>query len=434
MEHMPAPDFSRLNTRVDSLRGELVRVLSDLVRTPTVQIPPRGSEKKGQELLSAEFRKLGYETDLYDIGEVKALHTHPLRHDKHHIADRWNLAVKIKGKGGGHSLVLNGHMDTVPPSEFPWTRDPFKPVVEQGRLYGLGSYDMKASLAAMLILAKVLKEEGLSLRGDLTLESVCDEEDGGVHGTIAQRLRGYQADAALVLEPSALVINNMHKGGYFPEMRVAEAAAGINLNREFIPQLPKMLAVVLKEIEELAKLRTATAKIPPEYRHQQEPVPVWVSKIVSGLWGKSVPIAIANQVQLLVYLQSVPGESMERIREQFLEWNAGLSKKYPDLFPKPPAIEATVRLMEPSFIPADHPVVTTLAASVEAQLGARPKIQGSPAPCDMFVFNNHFNTPCAWFGPDGSNAHAPDEYVELESVVNCVKCLLRFVGDWCVWA
>lgn len=430
---MSSPDFSRLNTRVDSLRGELVRVISDLVRTPTVQVPPRGSEKKGQDLLATEYRKLGYETDLYDIGTIAALHKHPLRHDKHDIEDRWNLAVKIKGRGGGRSLVLNGHMDTVPPSESPWTRDPFKPVVEGGRIYGLGTVDMKASLAAMLIFARVLKDEGLALKGDLILESVCDEEDGGVHGTIAQRLRGYHADAAVVLEASGLGIFNMHKGGYFPEMTIQEPAAGINLNEEFIPKMPRMLGAVMDGIEDLAKMRAASAKIPPGYAHEKAPVPVWVLKVVSGLWGKSVPMAMASQVQILVYLLTVPGESMQRVRDQFLEWNAALSTKHPDLFPKPPEVTTSLRLMEPSFIPADHPLVTTLARSVEAQMGRKPTIRGSPAPCDMFAFNNYFNIPAVWFGPKGDKAHAADEYVELESVVDTVKCLLRFAGEWCGW-
>ena len=324
-------------------------------------------------------------------------------------------------------------MDTVPPSEFPWKHTPFKPVVEDGRLYGLGSYDMKASLAAMYLLARVLRESGARLRGDLTLESVCDEEDGGVHGTIAQRLRGYQADAALVVEPSALTIFNMHRGGYFPEVRLEEPSAGINLNREMIPQLPKMLHAFLGELEELAKIRAAAIRIPLEYQHLREPAPVWVCRIVSGLWGKSVPIAIAHQVQLMVYLQTVPGEPLELVRNQFKDWISALSRKYPGLFPKPPPFDLTLRQMEPSFVPADHPLVTTLARAVETQTGTKPKVMGGPAPCDMFAFNNHFNIPCIWFGPAGANAHSPDEQVELDSVIQCVKCLLRFVGDWCGW-
>jgi len=431
---MPTSDPAQLTARVDVLRPELMRVLSDLVRIPTVHTPPRGAEKKGQEYLAAEFRKLGLEPDLYDIDQAPGIRTHPLRHAPHDIRDRWNLAVKIPGQGGGRSLILNGHMDTVPPSEFPWKRDPFKLVLEENRLYGLGSCDMKASLAIMYILARVLRESGVRLRGDLILESVCDEEDGGVHGTIAQRLRGYHADAALALEPSALTIFNMHKGGYLPEVRLEEPAAGINLNKEVIPKLPKMLHTYLREIEELGGMRARTVRIPPEYKHQQQPVSVWICKIVSGLWGKSVPIAIANQVQIFVYLQTVPGEPLELVRNQFQTWNSEISKKYPDLFPKPPAFEFTMRQMEPSFVPSDHPLVTTLSRSIEAQTGKKPNIQGSPAPCDMFAFNNHFNIPCAWFGPGGGNAHAPDEYVEPDSVVDCAKCLLRFLGDWCGWA
>lgn len=431
---MATPDFSRLDASVDALRGEMLRVLSDLVRTPTINTPPRGAERRGQELLAAEFRKIGYDPDLYDLGTVKDLPGHPLRHPSHDIEDRWNLAIRIRGGGGGRSLILNAHMDTVPPSEMSWTREPFNPVVEGGFLHGLGAYDMKGSLAAMYLLARVLREAGLRLRGDLILESVCGEEFAGVHGTIAQRLRGYSADGAVVLEPSSLTIFNMHKGGYFPQVRLQEATAGINLDREFIPKLPKMLHTYLREIEGLEALRRNAVRIPSEYQHQREPVPVWICKIVSGLWGESVPIAIASQAQLFIYLQTVPGEPLELVRQQFAEWNAALAIKHPDLFPIPPEVTFKFRQMEPSFTPADHPLTTTLARAVAARMGAPPPIRGSPAPCDMFAFNNHFNTPCIWFGPDGANAHVPDERVRLESVMDCVKCLLRFVGDWCGWA
>ncbi|MBI4026304.1 MAG: M20/M25/M40 family metallo-hydrolase [Verrucomicrobia bacterium] len=427
-------EISQLLARVDVLRPELIRVLSDLVRIPTLNTPPRGAEKMGQERLAAEFRKIGCEPDLYDIGQIRALHVHPLRHLMHDVEGRWNLAVRISGAGGGRSLILNGHMDTVPPSEFPWKRNPLQPAVEDGRLYGLGAYDMKASLTAMYLFARVLRESGARLRGDLILESVCDEEDAGVHGTIAQRLRGYHADAALALEPSALSIFNMHKGAYFPEVHLEEPAAGINLNKELIPQIPRMLGTFLMELDHLEKIRESGVKTPPEYQHQKKPTPVWICRIVSGLWGKSVPIVIASRVQIFVYLQTLPGEPLELVRNQFADWIAGLSRKHPDLFPKPPAYEFTLRQMDPSFVPSDHSLVTTLARAVETQTGARPKILGSPAPCDMFAFNNHFGIPCVWFGPDGGNAHAPDEYVELDSVVECVRCLIRFAGDWCGWA
>lgn len=431
---MAAPHLPQLCKRVDELRGELVRILSDLIRIPTLNIAPRGEEKKGQEYLAAAFAKLGLQPDLYDISTVPALAKHPLRTPLHEIEDRWNLSAVLKGKGGGRSLILNGHMDTVPPNPSPWKRDPFDPVEENGRLYGLGSMDMKASLAAMYLLARVLLESEARLKGDLIFESVCDEEDGGVHGTLAQRLRGYRADGALVLEPSSLSIYNAHRGGIFPGIFLKEPPAGIQLDREVLPQFPKMLQVFLQELDELSKVRNTTVPVPGEYRHYQQPLPVWVCKVVTGLWSKAVPVSIASEAKIELYLQTVPGEPSHLVLDQFRSWLEMLQKKYPQLFPGPISWTPTLRQMEASSVSPDHGLIKTLAKSIEQQTRGSVKIQGSPAPCDMFVFNNHFDIPCVWFGPTGANAHAPDEYVEIESILNCVKCLLHFVGNWCEWA
>ena len=121
-------------------------------------------------------------------------------------AGRPNVAARIPGAGGGRSLILSGHIDTVPAGAEPWTRDPFGAAIEGNRLYGRGSNDMKAGIATNLFVAETLAGMGIRLAGDLTVETVVDEEFGGVNGTLAGRLMGYTADAAIISEPSFLRI------------------------------------------------------------------------------------------------------------------------------------------------------------------------------------------------------------------------------------
>ena len=126
---------------------------------------------------------------------------------------RPNVGSRRKGTGGGRSLILSGHIDTVPRGTQPWTRDAFGGEIDGNRLYGRGSNDMKAGVGINLFMAEAVAALRLKLAGDLIVETVADEEFGGVNGTLAGRLRGYVADAAIVTEPSFLRICPAQRGG-----------------------------------------------------------------------------------------------------------------------------------------------------------------------------------------------------------------------------
>jgi acetylornithine deacetylase len=145
--------------------------------------------------------------DLYYLHDVPGFEKHPLFHPGRDYRQRPNLAARRKGAGGGRSLLLTGHIDTVPSGTQEWTRDPFGGELEDGRIYGRGANDMKAGIAANLFVMECLQELGLSLAGDVLFETVVDEEFGGSNGTLAGRLHGFNADAAIISEPSSLRIS-----------------------------------------------------------------------------------------------------------------------------------------------------------------------------------------------------------------------------------
>lgn len=167
---------------VESKRNEIIELTRSLVRIPSVA----GEEANCQDFVLDRLRRLGARLDVWEP-KISELKDHPAYSDVEKYEEpklrsyegRPNVVATFQGSGGGKSLVLNGHVDVVPsgPREM-WTHDPWGGEVEEGRLYGRGAVDMKGGLAAMIAAGQVIAEDGVSLRGNLILESVVDEEPG----------------------------------------------------------------------------------------------------------------------------------------------------------------------------------------------------------------------------------------------------------------
>src|SRR5918992_3234353 len=147
-----------------------------------------------------------------------------------------------RGSGGGRSLMLNGHIDTVGVEGM---ERPFQPVVRDGRLYGRGGYDMKAGVAACMLAARRVASEGLA--GDVIVTAVADEEYASI-GTQSV-LRRWRADAAIVTEPTALRVCVAHKGFVWAEVETSGRAAhgsrpaeGIDAITRMAPALSRLAA------------------------------------------------------------------------------------------------------------------------------------------------------------------------------------------------
>ena len=206
---------ARIDGWVESQRDRIIGLARDLVRIPSENHPPHGAEAEAQAFLAEALRRAGLPAECYDIAAVPGLEDHPLRQREVDCRGRPNLALRLPGRrpSTGRSLILSGHMDTVPAGDPAlWTESPVSGSLRDGRLYGRGAYDMKAGVAANAAVAMMLYELGIELAGDLTVESVVDEEFAGGHGTLAARLHSGGADAVLLPEPSNLVPYRAHRG------------------------------------------------------------------------------------------------------------------------------------------------------------------------------------------------------------------------------
>src|ERR1700733_14603381 len=168
----PAKDAAKL---LRPLRRDLVGLLKELIRMNTVAIPPNGNETPAQLLLRNFLRRNGIRPELYDV-EFSDLPCSPWEHKDRNYRGRKNLVAHLPGSGSGKSLLLNGHMDTVPAGKGPWSASPWSGKLEKGNIFGLGSFDMKGGLVAQAGVLCAIKAAGIRLGGDLVFESVIDEE------------------------------------------------------------------------------------------------------------------------------------------------------------------------------------------------------------------------------------------------------------------
>jgi acetylornithine deacetylase len=419
----------RLIEYVDRNHARLTSLIAELVRRPSENTPPVGQEGACQHYIASLLSAAGWAPDLYELDAVPGLHDHPLFEAGRNYAGRPNVGARRTGAGNGRSLILSGHVDTVPRGTQPWTRDAFGAQVEGNRLYGRGSNDMKAGVAMNLFVVEALEELQLRLAGDLVFETVVDEEFGGVNGTLAGRLRGYVADAAVVGEPSFLRICAAQRGGR--TAHITFSAPGGILNEGGYPVgVVDQLTHFLIELRKFAEQRLRSAPPHPLYADAPNRVPVSVTKIFTAPWGPGEPITIPDQCKLELFWELMPGESQAGVEREFFAWFDSMLASAPQLFPARPAVEFPIRWLPGSAISSSDPLVVGLADCAASVLPQRPPVVGIEGPCDMFVFH-HFGIPAALWGPRGGNTHAADEYVELDSVAAAAKVLLLFVCHWC---
>ncbi len=421
----------RLAGTAAALRDCLVRTITELVMIPSENTPPTGSESECQQYIHRRLTQLGFKAELYEPPSVPGLWEHPVFQAGRDYSNRPNMIAVCPGTGGGRSLLLSGHVDTVPRGSEPWQRDPFGAVVEGNRLYGLGANDMKGGIAAMLVTAQMLRNTGVILKGDLMIETIVDEEFGGVNGTLAARVRGHNADAAVVCEPSQGAICPAQMGGRTAHITLRSDSSGILYDGKPRARSVDQIQYMLGKVEEFARKRRQTVSIHPLYVDNLDPVPVWVTKIRYGGWGTKEPVTLPSSSTIEMYWQAMPGETKEKVEEELFGWLEAVVAERPDLFSSKPDVEFPIRWLPGSAIDPKSDLVTLLARTYAESTGSQPEIHGIAGPCDMFVFHQHFNTPAVLFGPKGGNTHAPDEWVDLDSVQLTSEVLARFICRWC---
>ena len=416
---MTAEKKQEICKQADLRRKDLIRILQDMVRLPSVTHPPGGDEGRVQGYVAELFRRMGLEVDVFEPTDVPGLAEHEGYWPGLDYNGRPNVVGVWKGQGGGRDLILNGHCDVVPegPHER-WSDDPFSGTVKNGRLYGRGSVDMKGGIAAMSMAVQVLKDCGIKLKGDVILESVVNEELGGYNGTLACIVRGYRADAAIVTEPSDLKIEPANKGGQAYRITVDGVGAHTSFWWEGVSALDKAI-LIKREIERFSKIRFEQTRNNILYSDPEVyPIPALTDCIYSFHAGDPAIMGVPQQASMELMIDVLPGESLEEVRCAFERAVMEAAAKDPWLKDHPPHMEyADMRGIYPTQMDLSNPIIEILKASYRDICKREAKVCGFESACDAMMFNLFSDTPALIFGPGQLGlAHRPDEYMDLEQL------------------
>jgi acetylornithine deacetylase len=421
--------FGDINDWVEENRRAVLDLNRALVSLPSENRYPDGDEKRVQAFVEGYLEGLDCETDVFLPTDVPGLMEHPAYLGGRNYEGRPNVVGKKEGIGEGRSILFSGHMDTVPRGEDPWSVDPFSGVVEEGKQYGLGIFDMKGGMAAAMMALRALDELGVRLQGDVTIETVVDEEFGGANGTLACRLRGYGADVAIVPEPSNLVICPRNQGGSM--FRISfEGKPGRSFSGE------ELLNPVYAAARFLEIFRDYEAyhreKTPGSRFFENDPgLPAYVQGVRAAASDLPLSDRVPSRCTMDVWIQCYPETSEEELRQDFVSFCEERMKGDEVLSEVRPNIEKLIRFLPGTGIPEDHEILEVATRAARQVYEEGLPVEGAPFACDSFMFNLHSDTPALIWGPKGGNAHAPDEYIEVEPFMDLVKMYALTMVEWC---
>jgi len=332
----------------------------------------------------------------------------------------------LRGTGGGRSLLLNAHVDTVlPGDEARWTHPPFSGALVDGEVWGLGACDMKAGLVACLYAVLAVQDAALELRGDIVLAATVGEESGGA-GAIGYALDAAPTDAAIVSEPTGLAIAPAHAGAAQWRVTLEGRAAHACLRETGVSAIERFVSLheFLYEYERarIASVRHAL------FANVRNPVPLNVGIVQGGEWA----IAVPDRVTVEGRLGMVPGEDLDTVCDDFAAQLAEWADADEWLRDHRPVVEWSGVRFAPSEVPADHDLVETAAAAFESTQAQRPEITGMTYGTDMTHFNRVAGIPTILFGPgDMALAHRNDERVPVEQLHAATGVLAGTAVRWC---
>jgi acetylornithine deacetylase len=391
-----------LRGAVDTGWEHQLELLRALVRSDSTL----GRERDAQELVAAELADIGLEPQMWDVGELGPGSSPPL------IAytRRPNVTAVRRGSGGGRSLTFNGHIDVVPVGVARnWSHDPWGAEIADGRMYGRGAADMKAGVVAMLGAVRALREA--DLRGDVQIETVIEEECTG-NGAAACRARGLRTHAAIIPEP----FNHMALEAQLGVLWARVVVEGRAAHAERADQAENAVLKALPVIEAIRELERAVneEERSPWFAAHPHPLNYNVGVVRGGEWASSVPEECVLEVRLAAH----PGADLEAVKARFeaavdarVEWRGfhahgfGLSR--------------------------DEPIFDVLGRAHESVHGAPLAYLAFTGTTDARAFVVHGSTPATCYGPIGGNLHAPDEWVDLESVKTTTLVLAFAAAEWC---
>lgn len=363
-----------------------------------------GHEKQLAEFLADQLREAGVE----DVQLVESM------------AGRPSVGGRLRGTGGGKSLILNGHLDIYEMSP-DWQRDPFESSVEEGLIYGGGIADMKAATTASLAAVKRIARSNERPRGDIVFQGVSCHFEGGV-GTRSLLESGFTADGAICGEPTDNTLGTVHRGAAYLKITTIGKQAhttGKDLGLNAIETMEPILVA----------LRRFEAEMPYVAHEELPGGPILnIGTIHGGTKHNQVP----DRCEITLDIRLLPSQDPYDVKRQAEEMIDRLRREVD------PRIEAVVEFSEhwlsgprlPYEISKDDALVRTVADAVTDAGHSSPTFQGIQFWTDMVVMRD-FDIPAVNIGPGTSPYSWADEWIEEQKYAEIVDVYELAARQWC---
>lgn len=381
--------------------GSLIKLARDLIRIPSVTKGiDRGDEKEIADFLAKRMKEIGLKVSLQEATK-----------------GRPNVIGVLQGSGGGNTLMLNGHMDTV--EAHGMKIDPFGGEVKRGRIYGRGASDMKGAIAAMITVCETIKEFDIELKGNLVISCCADEEGRGLGG---ERLAksGVKADMAIVGEPTELKLGIANKGLTFIDI-IAKGKAAHGSS----PELGENAILYMNDVINI--LRNDYSRILNKKKHPVLGRPTFNIGYIEGGYRPNV---VPDFCKISIDRRMIPGESYRSVMDEINQVIKKVRAKNPKIKIKAKGLNWIKCL--PMEISAKEYVVKSVAKNLKYVTRKEPKIIGVPYWCDASSIVNIMKVPALIFGPGSlKQAHSSSEFIEINKLTTFAKTILLTTLDIC---
>ena len=408
-------DAERVRAAVDELRDECAAFLQQLVRVATVN-PPGERYEECALLIGNRLAELGYAVQYV---RPRAERSGPRR---------VNVLGRRDGAAARPTLHFNGHFDVVPAGDpAAWTHPPFGGEIAAGRLWGRGSADQKAGIAASIYALEAIRRADVRLQGSVEQSATVDEESGGFAGVAELCEQGFissgRTDHVIITEP--LDVDRVcigHRGVYWCEVtargRTAHGSMP-DLGRNAAIAMAQLITRIETDLEPKLRSRVTSMPIePPAARHA-------TINLNALHAGQSIGV---EQTPM------VPDECIAIFDRRFIveESSSDVRREFDAIVAEQAAADSRIRwstrelmLVEPSATPADAPVALAVRAAVREVLGREAKVVASPGTYDQkHVVRRGGVADCIAYGPGRlETAHRPDEYVDLDELAQATKVM-----------
>lgn len=419
--------MKKLKYTLEQHREEYIQYLKDVVNIDTQDIGhgiKGGLEKVGQEYIAKLFQTIGANSiekeQLTEAVIEKCKEEYNEGNLGHNYNDRYNVYATFSGNGG-KSLMFNGHMDTMPPGDVTqWNTPPHSATVLDGKIYGLGTADMKGGLIAATLAVKLLKDAEVELPGDVIITSVCDEEGGG-NGSMIAAMGHRKADGVVVCEGTSDELILAHMGFVFFRVKIKGKANHSGGKWLGVSAIEKAIKVIreLEEVEHNWLLK---------YKHPLLPAPNLNVGVINGGTAGSTVAGECEFQTCVHYLPEIM--SYEQVVQEFTDAVSRVSES--DLWLKEHQPEVSIYQAGCGFeMGEDTPFVQAFKTAYQEVREKPVSVVGSPAGCDSRIWKNIAKCPTIQFGPGNlEQCHAVNEYVEIDAYLQSILVYAELILAW----